>query len=80
MSNRILRFFLTGHSLGGALAQLCDLMLQILFGHKSQVYIYVFGSPRVGDREFALFLNSRVPNTYRIVYKGDTVTIQYHVD
>jgi len=71
---KIPRFFVTGHSLGGAIAQLCGLYLHVLFGHRSSVYIYVYGVPRVGDTQFAEFLNKRVPHTYRLVYRGDVMT------
>ena len=39
------RFYITGHSLGGALAQLCGLCLEILFGHRSPIHslvVFVF--------------------------------------
>ena len=68
------RFFVTGHSLGGAIAQLCGLSLEILFGHLSPVFIVSYGSPRVGNRRFAELLKSRVPESYRIVNESDPVT------
>src|SRR5262249_49759647 len=44
------KVFVTGHSLGGALATLCALRLQ-KDGHGSPV-VYTFASPRVGNDKF----------------------------
>ncbi|KAJ1436415.1 hypothetical protein B484DRAFT_258238 [Ochromonadaceae sp. CCMP2298] len=35
--------------------------------------MYNFGSPRVGNRNFALFYDKIVPNSYRVVVDGDIV-------
>lgn len=49
---------ITGHSLGGALATLCFLDLQLTLGPAPFAPVYIFGAPRVGssvgDREHAL--------------------------
>jgi len=68
------RFYISGHSLGGALAQLCALWMDILFGHRSPVFVYVFGCPRVGDPSFAQCLTQRVKHCYRVVFRGDVIT------
>ena len=73
-NNEIPRFFITGHSLGGAIAQICGLSMEILFGHLSPVFIYSYGSPRVGDHSFAKFLAERVTESYRIVNECDPIT------
>ena len=62
----------TGHSLGGALAQLTSMDL-----YKAGIYntVYDFGQPRTGDEHFAEFASSLaayVP-TYRIVHDQDIV-------
>ena len=57
--------WVTGHSLGGALATLCALDLQTDLHINATVYTY--GSPRVGNVAFAQYYNSLVPNTFRIV-------------
>jgi triacylglycerol lipase len=65
--------FLTGHSLGGALAILAGAQLQ-LCGHAVDG-IYTFGCPRIGDRQFAMQYNRRLYNaTYRLVNHRDIVT------
>lgn len=52
------RFWLTGHSLGGALALLASARMQRLFlkgkssGRQTVAGVYLFGAPRVGDENF----------------------------
>jgi len=74
------RVLVTGHSLGGALATLCAADLKMGLGDQladpDQVLLYTFGSPRVGNAEFAAYFNSRLfPNgyAYRVVQTDDAV-------
>jgi hypothetical protein len=67
----------TGHSLGGALATLCAYDLS----HRSwgtrtrpNLRMYNYGSPRVGNKDFAEAYNEKVPDTWRIVNGNDAVT------
>jgi hypothetical protein len=60
--------FITGHSLGGALATIAAKKLKYSGGIAS---CYTFGSPRVGDEEW--ISNIKVP-LYRIVNAADCVT------
>ena len=60
--------FLTGHSMGGALAVLTACRLARM--GRPPVATYTFGSPRVGDRAFCA--GYRLP-TYRIVNRLDLV-------
>ncbi len=68
----------TGHSLGGALAQLAALdivtNLQDVL-HGSDICLYTFGSPNVGNAAFANLVNSKVPNFWRVENDGDPVCI-----
>ena len=51
--------FVTGHSLGGALATLATLRLMLLDDPKIRVAaLYTYGSPRVGDAGFAKLFNT----------------------
>eukprot|EP00127_Corallochytrium_limacisporum_P005378 Clim_evm54s203 gene=Clim_evmTU54s203 len=65
--------YVTGHSLGGALATLCAMSLALEMPNVPLV-VYTFGSPRVGNIVFAQLYNRLVPNTFRVVNDGDVVT------
>lgn len=78
---------ITGHSLGGALATLAAIDIQRYFGPVDEFYTY--GSPRVGNREFATFTNGFVTGNFnsRITHNRDPVPHLpfqnlgfYHVD
>lgn len=57
--------FITGHSLGGAMATICASRLQ-----KDVTALYTYGSPRVGSRKFVENCNI---NHYRHVNNNDAV-------
>jgi len=68
--------YITGHSLGAALAALAALDLaQKLPPLKDQIRLYTYGAPRMGDRTFATAHSQRVPNSYRIANLSDTFTL-----
>jgi len=69
-----LHIYVTGHSLGGALATLAALDLQLEFP-SAKVSMYNFGSSRVGERMFAVFYNRIVPDSHRVVLPGDPVPL-----
>ena len=70
--NGCTRVIVTGHSLGGALATLCALDIQ--FHHPDLEIICIpIASPRVGNKRFTKSFNWRVPETYRFVYRNDSV-------
>ena len=60
---------ITGHSLGAAMATLCASRLTQA-GHS--IELYTFGSPRVGDADWANQFNAI--NAYRFVNNNDLVT------
>jgi triacylglycerol lipase len=64
--------FITGHSLGGALATLAALDIASNRQH-DQVLIYTFGSPRVGDPKFVRTFNQRIPISVRVQNEYDIV-------
>lgn len=63
--------WVAGHSLGGALATLCAFEIS----QKKRVRLVTFGSPRVGNGEFALEFCTRISenNVVRVTTRGDAV-------
>jgi hypothetical protein len=65
LDNPTRKIWITGHSLGGALATLC-------FAHIEQAAgLYIYGAPRVGDEQFNALLANR--NVWRIEHKRDPI-------
>ncbi len=64
-----LPIFVTGHSLGAALA---TLLTAEIMGQSNFDSCYTFGSPRVGDAAFANALNDK--SIYRIINNCDIIT------
>lgn len=66
--------WITGHSLGGALAALAAARLALDM-HKPINGIYTYGQPRVGDRQFAREVDNELkPRYFRFVNNNDIVT------
>uniref|UniRef100_M4BEG9 Fungal lipase-type domain-containing protein n=1 Tax=Hyaloperonospora arabidopsidis (strain Emoy2) TaxID=559515 RepID=M4BEG9_HYAAE len=63
--------YVTGHSMGGALAVLAAYDLAVNFSIK--VNMYNFGGPRVGNPSFRQHYDSFVPMSFRVVMDGDIV-------
>lgn len=63
--------YITGHSLGGALAVLnaLDIALQLPI----QPVVYTLAGPRVGNHDFAYAYNQRIANCWRVVNSYDEV-------
>ena len=61
----------TGHSLGAALATLAS--VDIKEAGLEPVYVYTFGSPRVGDTKFAEWYTESMTNAHRITHHKDMV-------
>lgn len=65
------RLWITGHSLGGALATITAAQL---WTHGRRVHaVYTFGAPRVGNDAFVEAYNKRITHTVRFVYNEDLV-------
>ena len=65
------RLFITGHNYGGALATLAALDIAVNTRFKNP-YVYTYGSPRVGDPDFAFRFNKEVKNSVRVVNIHDS--------
>ena len=67
--------FFTGHSMGGALATICSLEMDGRFPLLSgNIAVYSFGSPRVGNEEFASLFSSSSLKSVRVAHVSDPVT------
>lgn len=69
--NQDTQIYVTGHSLGAALATLAAVHISKLVGGKIPVHLYTFASPRVGDRTFANHFSSI--DAYRIINSEDLI-------
>eukprot|EP00884_Botryococcus_braunii_P003299 jgi/Botrbrau1/12970/Bobra.154_2s0020.4 len=68
--------YVTGHSLGGALATLSafDFATRTPRGKKKpRVVMYNYGAPRVGNKVFAEAYNQEVPDSWRVVNTKDVI-------
>lgn len=67
------RTLVTGHSLGGGLAHLCAAALKNA-NPTSNMLLYTYASPRVGNQVFANFINQKFgTNNYRVTHLNDPV-------
>ncbi|MFN6526878.1 lipase family protein [Nostoc sp. ChiSLP03a] len=71
------KVFVTGHSLGGALATLAipDILKNTHFTNPNNIELYTFASPRCGDRNFAMSFEKLGVRHWRIANTEDIVTM-----
>ncbi|RHY29564.1 hypothetical protein DYB32_005046 [Aphanomyces invadans] len=72
-----LSLYVTGHSMGGALAVLAAYDCAVHFN--IAITMYNFGAPRVGNPAFVRQYNRAVPNSHRVVLDGDLWGLYEHV-
>lgn len=66
--------FITGHSLGGALATLATAdLVQRNRALQDRLQLYSYAAPRVGDLEFVRSLSTIAPNSFRVINFADIV-------
>ncbi len=65
------RIYVSGHSLGGALASLTSLDIVAQTGR--DVTLVTFGTPRVGNKAYQQLSDHLIPATYRVVINGDPI-------
>eukprot|EP00743_Colponemidia_sp_Colp-15_P014959 GILK01017852.1.p1 GENE.GILK01017852.1~~GILK01017852.1.p1 ORF type:complete len:332 (-),score=5.09 GILK01017852.1:185-1120(-) len=63
--------YLTGHSLGGAVAILCAYAMKKTL--RIEPTVYTFGGPIVGNKAFKEEYNREIPKTFRVVNESDMV-------
>lgn len=74
--NLALPCYISGHSLGGALSTLAAIDIALNVPQlRSQLQLYTYASPRVGDPTFAAAHSQLVPNSYRIVNLADMIPL-----
>ena len=68
--------YITGHSLGGAVATLSAIEIALLVPKiREQIQLYTYAAPRIGDRNFAQAHSQLIPNSYRIANLSDSVPL-----
>jgi Lipase (class 3) len=60
----------TGHSLGAAIAQLISMEFSKI---DIKTSIYNFGQPRIGEKNYAMFVNKHIEDLWRFTHNKDTV-------
>ena len=71
-NNYIEDIYISGHSSGGAIANIASLDLFYLYPNK-RINTITFGSPRVANKAFIDEYNKNINNSYRIVNKNDII-------
>jgi len=65
------RVYITGHSLGGAFTLIFALYVKAKY--LIDPVVYTFGTPRLGNDEFAAFYDNTIPSSYRVNNFRDVV-------
>ena len=68
--------YVTGHSLGAAIATLIAMEISYLVPEmKENIRLYSYAGPRVGSPDFVRAHSQRIPNAYRVINLGDAVPL-----
>lgn len=60
------KLYVTGHSMGGALATLAALDIHLTFASRVEITVYTFASPKVGDEDFVAQYNGQLFDSHRV--------------
>ena len=71
-NNNIEDIYISGHSSGGAIANIASLDLYYLYPN-IRINTITFGSPRVANKAFIEEYNKNIKNSIRIVNKNDII-------
>ncbi|KAI9294426.1 alpha/beta-hydrolase [Neoconidiobolus thromboides FSU 785] len=82
------KLIVTGHSLGGAIANLAAIEIRDKFNLSwDNIELYTYGQPRVGSKEFAEWFDTQTLTVARVVNKRDIVphnparaTLYHHIN
>jgi triacylglycerol lipase len=72
LNNNITEIYISGHSSGGAIANIASLDLYYLYPNL-QIKTITFGSPRLANKAFINEYNKKISNSIRIVNKCDII-------
>jgi len=73
-ANPDFELWITGHSLGAAMASLCAGYIAYTgYFPVDKIKLVTYGQPRVGDGTYAGYIDNTLPYTYRVVHKADIV-------
>ncbi|KAG9307450.1 hypothetical protein G9A89_017280 [Geosiphon pyriformis] len=64
---------IVGHGVGGVYGVFMALEIQKQTQVQKDIAVFTFGSPRMGDRLFAKYVNRQIKKVYRITYHDDYV-------
>jgi predicted lipase len=65
--------YISGHSLGGALAYVCAVDIHLATKNPN-INVLTIGSPRPGNKDFANYFNKNIKHSVRYKNKGDIIT------
>lgn len=72
------RVYVTGHSMGGAVATLCAFAMRKRLMEAGYQFpdpvVYTYGQPRIGNKTFQKAYNKAIPNTFRVVNESDAIS------
>jgi len=69
----IANIYISGHSLGGALAYVCAVDIHLATKNPN-INVLTIGSPRPGNKDFANYFNINIKHSVRYKNKGDIIT------